>query len=164
MPDISRLPDIIDASAAVAAAYVPGVTSAYGVGADNIVIPAGGVLAGRTVPQWPGDVVEAGTHVSMLSTFTKLDRSGTVAEMTWTIEMRFYVSRNDLGSQVAAAAKIVPAYMTAFSQHVQLLGTIGSGSALVNRGGLVVPEEGSSAWLLFYLNAIERLDFANVAG
>lgn len=163
MPDVSRIPEVVDASAAIAAAYIPGVKSVFGAGSGLVTIPAGGVMAGQPVPAWRGNIVEPGTHVSVVTTFTKADRSGTVAEIPWRIEMRYYVARNDLAIAYMQLAAIAPLYFAAFSQHVHMLGTISSGSALIIGGGLVVPSSQDDAWIAFYLNAMERLDLANKA-
>lgn len=163
MPDVSRIPEVVDASAAIAAAYVPGVKSTFGAGCGLVTIPAGGVMAGQLVPSWRGNIVEAGTHVSVVTSFTKDDRSGTVAEIPWRIEMRYYVARNDLAVAYLQLATIAPLYFAAFSQHTHLLGTISSGSALIKGGALVVPANQDDAWIAFYLNAMERLDLSNKA-
>lgn len=165
VPDVSRLPEIVDASAAVAAAYVPGVVAAYGVGSGLVTVPAGGINAGQLVPSVVGNVVEPGTHWSFVREGLPLSYSGTVTETAWTIEMRLYVNRADLATAVAMLANFAPRYQSAFALHVQLLGTITSGSALLAKTPIrvVYPPESPDAWISFGLNAIERLDFGNVA-
>lgn len=165
MPDVSRLPEIIDASAAIAAAYVHGVQAAYGCGSGLVTVPVGGILAGQLVAAIPGNVVEPGTHWSLVTSGTTKAYSGTVQETTWTLEMRLYVNRADLAAAVTALAFFAPRYQSVFSQHVQLLATITSGSALLGPAiRLVYPPDSGDAWISFGLNAIERLDLGNAPG
>lgn len=161
MADKSRLPEIIDAAAAIGYQYVPAVRSCYGAGSGLVTIGGSKPFAGILVPPWPGNTAEPGELVALVSSFVQQTKSRTVTFTTFQIGLRYYVNRNDLASAMQQLAGILGPIQTAFSQHTSLLGTVPSGHALMKGGQLVVPSGGTDAWILFNLEAVERLDLDN---
>lgn len=161
MPDQSRLDEIVDAAAAVAAAYVPGIQAVYGVGSGLVAIPAGGIHPGEFVSAWPGNTSEPGELVSFCSMAVQKTMSRTVTHTTFTIELRVYVNRGDLAAATRTLVRLFQPMQTAYSQHTSLLGTVPSGHALSKGARFVFPQGGTDAWILWTLEAVETLDLNN---
>lgn len=161
--DQSRLPEIVDAAAAVAAAYVPHVQGFYGIGSGLVTVPADGLpfFAGQLVTAWPGNTAQPGELVSFCSAATQVTKSRTVTHTTFQIELRYYVNRGDLAAATRDLTRIFQPMQTAFSQHTSLLGTVPSGHALNKGCRFVIPQGGNDAWILFTLEAVETLDLDN---
>lgn len=161
MADVSRIPEIVDAAAAIAYQYVPAVKSVYGAGSKLVTLGGSKGLAGQFVPAWPGNSAESGELVSLVMSFVQITKSRTVTSTTWQVGLRFYVDRNDLANAMTQLVAVAQPMQTAFSQHTSLLGTVPSGHALMKGGQLVVPQGGTDAWILFNLEAVETLDLDN---
>lgn len=139
--DLSNITQIVDASAAIAAAYVAGIRSAYGIGAGSFTIPVGGtwdsiaqdwvppggVLAGTVVRPWPGNIAEDFTHVSDMPAAPKITyHSAGVTNLQWHIPMRLYISKGSQDTARLVASPFYARYLLAFAKHAMILGTCNS--------------------------------------
>lgn len=139
--DLSNIVQIVDASAAIAAAYVSGVRAAFGVGAGDFTIPTGGtwnagtnsysdpggIWAGRKVQPFMGNIAEPFTHVSDMPAAPKIiNQSAQVSELNWLVPMRFYVDKNEQGNARLNASPFYSRYLLAFAKHAMILGTCNS--------------------------------------
>jgi hypothetical protein len=155
MTDVSRIPDIVDASAYIAH-LVTGVKAVWGVGC-GVTLPAG-----FKVHAFPGQPAEDYTHVSDMPDAPSVKWiSATVTEITWSIPMALFVSANDLGEARRRLAPFYGPYLTMFSQHTQLLGIVNSALLTAFR---ITEESGTWVALRMVLTAIERLNFSTAAG
>lgn len=163
--DTSRIPEIVDQTAALAAAFVPGVKSVAGVGSGLVTIPEGGVMAGELVPPWAGIPIESWQHVSNMPALNARFRTATVTEAEWDIVQRLYVQIADEAELRRRAIDFYFAYVAAYSQHLQLFGSIPSGavaSLRMNVGSESGPDA-AWAWLEIHLPLMERLNLENKA-
>jgi hypothetical protein len=156
--DTSRLPEIVDATAALAAAFVPGVRSVAGAGTELVTIPAGGVMAGQLVPAFLGKPTESWQHVSNLPAATASFRSATVTEVEWDIPQRLYVQRVDEAELRRRLMPMYFAYLKAYSQHIQLFGLLAGAVARIR---LSIEADADWAWLEIHLPLVERLNLEN---
>lgn len=157
---VSRLPEIIDQSARVAAS-VAGVTAVQGAGSGLVADP---FRPGQTIQAWTvTPVPPPGLHVSMPPTRGTPEQGGLgmkgMTVLTWTIPMRFYWQRADLQNAVVLLAAIVPAYHLAFAAHITLFGTCRD--AYLTDGREM--GEGETSWWEWTLTAKERLDMPQSA-
>ncbi len=167
MTDVSRINEAIDATSAVVAAFCSGVgiKAVYGVGSGKVVIPEGGIMAGVIVPGFSGDPIEPFTHVSDVPSAQVFNYySADVTEIVWSVPFRVYLSAADQTSLRKAAMTLPPAYLTAFSQNVKLLGIVPGGSVLIKGAGTFNMEaHGFDGWGGIF-QIVERLDLRNIAG
>jgi len=155
MADVSRIDEIVDASAAVAAG-ITGVVTVWGVGTGKIAIP--GSSPTKYIDDFIGNVVEPGTHVSDMPDAPRItNSSATVTEINWRVPMRIYLDKNDQGNARRLAAPFYGLYLTEFSQNAMLLGTCNS--AEIASFDLFHDREGTG-WLgiAMILSVWERLD------
>ena len=151
MSDVSRLPDIIDASAAVAH-RIAGVESVFGVGNGQVV----DLYTGLPVPAAPSNAqaIGPGVHVSYWpSAWAIRWISATVCEITWTIPMDLTLLGPDIPTLLSQGAPMLVAYVETFAQYSQLGGRCNS--ALITGGR---PRQDPPA-VEFTLTVVERLNF-----
>lgn len=155
MSDHSRLPEIIDASAAVAR-RITGVAVDFGVGSGLVI----DIYTGLAVPAAPSNVLEIGpgVHVSRWPQSVSIRwLSATVCELTWPIPMELSVIGPDEPTLLANAIPFVAAYVEQFAQYAQLADSHGPrcNSALITASQpLADPPR-----IRFTLTAVERLNF-----
>lgn len=168
-PDVSHIDEIVDQAAATAAG-VPGVVAIWGAGSGLVVDPILTAQQSATTYVRAGlpSVVKEGTHVSELPNSAEIRyRSATVAELTWEIPMRLYLSRADEITARRQASKFYAGYVTAFAANTMLGASVNS--ALITRIEFFQDagwdKQGVTWWGLdFTLTAIERLDLELQAG
>lgn len=149
---------IVDASAFVARAFVPGVRTAYGAGASEGIL---GLPGGVQIPVIPDSAFEAYTHISEMPTAPKVtDYSATVCEIEWRIPMRLYVDRNNLMDIRRVVAPFYGRYLTAFHAHSSLGGTVNSARIV----SFILGSDDSGAYLGMTLAAWQRLNLDAEAG
>ena len=151
MPDVSRLPEIIDASAAVAH-RITGIESAFGVGTGDVV----DLYTGLAVPAQPSNALSIGpgVHVSRWPRSWSIKwLSATVCEITWLIPMDVSLLGPDLPTLLSQAAALLTAYVAMFAQYSQLGGRCNS--ALITGGQ---PRQDPPT-LELDLTVVERLNF-----
>lgn len=153
--------EIVDASAALVAAFVPGIKSVWGVGAGTITVPdvEGGIWADKLIQSFDGNVREPFTHVSDMPDAPKIiNSSATVTEIQWRIPMRLYVDRNDQGNARRVCVPFYAAYLSAFAANAMILGTCNS--AEIGSMDLFHDKDGTGfVGIAMILLAWERLDF-----
>jgi hypothetical protein len=157
MSDVSQLPDIIDASAAVAR-RITGVLAAFGVGNGQVI----DAYTSLPIPAAPSDALDLGpgTHVSYWPSAVAIKwLSATVCEITWTIPMKLALMGPDLATLLSQGAPMIAAYLATFAQYSQLCrpsdGLPRCNSALITGAQ---PRQDPPA-VEFVLTAVERLNF-----
>lgn len=158
MSDVSRIADIVDASAAVAR-QITGIAWAFGVGAGTVLDP----YTGQPIAAPQGDP-EPFTHVSEMPRAPVIAwLSATVTEVTWAVPMFLYVRMADYPTLLRTLVPFYGAYLGAFSQDMQLMGTANDAriTAFAIGGG---PDDGKPPYLAITLTVRERLDFENLPG
>ena len=155
MSDVSLLPDIIDASAAVAH-RVSGVESVYGVGHGSVI----DTYTGKAIPAAPSNALEIGPNVHVSGwpkSVTIRWLSATVCELTWPIPMSLSLNAPDEPTLLSLAAPMLGLYIATFAQYGQLAGIDGprANSALITASS---PAMGPPR-IDFILTAVERLNF-----
>lgn len=154
MPDVSKIDQIVDASAYVAS-LISGIKAVYGCGSGaTFGTPAAAINA------FAGDPREPFVHFSELPGAPSVRHlSRTVTEVTWSIPMYLFLAAGDPDSARVEAAPFYAKYLTTFSQHTQLEGTVNS--ALITGFALAKVLEGTWYAIQMTLTAIERLDLNN---
>ncbi len=155
MTDVSKIDQIVDASAYVAS-LVTGVKTVWGVDSGWVGPGSYRVLA------FPGEPAEDYTHVSDMPGAPSVRWiSATVTELTWAIPMALYIGTNDLAEARRRLAPFYGRYLTAFSQHTQLISIVNS--ALIT-AFQITQEVATWVALKMTLTAIERLNLQTAAG
>lgn len=120
---VSRIPEIVDATARIALLEIPAIRSAFGAGSGLVADPR---AEGRTIAAAPANPTEALQHWSDLPESGNLPLNAMQGThvVTWTVPMRLFVARGaGLDEARRALAPFMPAYIGAFARHVTLEGT-----------------------------------------
>jgi len=157
--DTSRLPELVDGTAAIAAAYVPGIKSVAGVGSGKVTIPDGGVMAGQLVPAYLGRPSESYQHVSNLPAGDVQYRSGTVTEILWDFPFRLFFDLKDEAEFRRRSIDLYFGYIAAFSQHLSILGAIASGA--IEKVRFTTGADANWGWIEGHIPLVERLNLEN---
>lgn len=155
---VSRLPEIIDATARIALLEIPTIRSARGAGSGLIVDPR----TGNPIEAAPSNPTEDFQHWSDLPEAGDLPLNAMQGThvVTWTVPMKLFVGKGrGLAEARRALAPFMPAYIGAFAKHVTLEGTARRWFGMTFR----IAADDTWAWLEIRLRVDERLNLATEA-
>lgn len=162
----TRIPEIVDQSAALAGTIAPftiagrdfpGVLVTYGCGLGDVDDP---LRVGKKIQPAPPNPTEPFTHVSDMPTTANLVL-GMHGEtiLTHQLPMRFFVQAEALDEVRAQLVSMYARYLSVFALHLTLNGTARDWNTLTYRLG----HEADWAWLEMALNVRERLNIPTAA-
>ncbi len=156
----SRLPEIADQAAAVAAT-VSVITAVQAAGSGLVADP---LRPGQTVQAWDVKPIQpVNTFVVMPPVSGRPEQGGLgmkgMTVIKWVMPCRLYYQRADLNNAVRVLYSAVPDVLLAFAAHVTLFGTCRD--AYLTDGRAVGDNE--TSWWEWVLTASERLDMPQLA-